>query len=134
MANPRIANRISYQNNSWLNSALCAKRGIDPDLFFQADTNATIRKRLLRVCTACPVRPICLEKNLRVPFGMYGGLTYRERVREAQRRGLTMRRLVGTSFADDDRELYQRRSIMGSKAAQSKRARKIKNTGEANDG
>lgn len=77
-----------YTLRNWRKFALCAIRGIAPDLFFVADTNAPLRNRLRRICGACEVRQFCLEENLLVSDGMFGGFTRRERIRIAIKRGI----------------------------------------------
>jgi len=127
-----IKNRITYRTDSWQSSALCAARGIDPELFFIADTNHYVRNRLRKICAICPVVSICLEENLTVPFGMYGGLIYRERIRLWNRRHRhlpAMRVKSGTSFANDPEE-YQKRSMLGRTRRRNKLAREIKNEAE----
>ena len=67
----------------WVAYAGC--RDADPDWFFpghEGDTSAA-----LRVCRGCPVREDCLEWALetRVRYGVWGGLTERERRRLLRR-------------------------------------------------
>lgn len=64
---------------SWQERGSC--RGVDADLFFPtSEDEATPGKA---ICTTCPVRLACLafslERNER--FGIWGGLTERERGR-----------------------------------------------------
>ena len=64
---------------SWQDAAACASA--DPDAFFPEQGGST---RLAKaVCRACPVRRPCLEYALasNEQFGIYGGLTERERRR-----------------------------------------------------
>ena len=77
-------------DTNWQRQAKCRTDQINPDLFFQADTWAPTRDRLRRVCGVCPVRARCLRENLTVPFGMFGGLTRRERAALAATRGIHM--------------------------------------------
>ena len=61
----------------WTASALCAQA--DPDAFFpEMGGSARAAKA---VCSRCPVRAECLAEALanREPFGVWGGLTARER-------------------------------------------------------
>jgi len=70
----------------WHRQAACRASGVDPDLFYGRDPenpNAA-RKRVRaakRVCGRCPVRELCLADALarREPFGVWGGLSERER-------------------------------------------------------
>jgi len=62
---------------SWQDAALCAET--DPEAFFpEVGQPARAAKR---VCAACPVRTECLEYAVAngVAFGVWGGLTERER-------------------------------------------------------
>lgn len=106
----------------WQLAALCARRGIDPELFFKADTNFQLKIRLRRVCAACPVVTQCLEDNLSVPHGMYGGLTWRER------RRLIARRTGRTELTSSERLGYFKVRLPSSElGARQKRARSIQN-------
>jgi hypothetical protein len=80
---------------NWQRWAKCANDGINPENFFIADTNYDMKVRLRRVCNICVVRQFCLEENLTVPFGMYGGLIYRERVELAHARGYHITKYTG---------------------------------------
>ena len=70
----------------------------DPEAFFPssgAEPDDAVRK----ICTACPVREDCLVDAIRrgEEFGIWGGLTYAERLVEARRRGIrTLRTAQGT--------------------------------------
>ncbi|TNC22916.1 WhiB family transcriptional regulator [Amycolatopsis alkalitolerans] len=76
---------------SWRAGALC--RDTDPDELFVrgADQN-----RAKVVCMGCPVRTECLAEALdsRISFGIWGGMTERER------RALLRRRPDVTSWAE----------------------------------
>ncbi|MFF3354123.1 WhiB family transcriptional regulator [Streptomyces sp. NPDC002917] len=60
----------------WSERAAC--RSSDPDELFDA---AAGQNRAKAVCTGCPVRTECLVEALdnRVEFGVWGGMTERER-------------------------------------------------------
>ncbi|MEV6393494.1 WhiB family transcriptional regulator [Streptomyces sp. NPDC051907] len=60
----------------WSEDAAC--RGADPEVLFAESAQQT---RAKEVCTACPVRTECLAEALdsRVEFGVWGGMTERER-------------------------------------------------------
>lgn len=66
----------TLQDQSWAALAACAKSSPD-DLFVQGAAQRQARA----VCFSCPVRIMCLADALdnRVPFGVWGGLTERER-------------------------------------------------------
>lgn len=72
------ANQDILPRYEWRDSALCAQT--DPELFFP-----TIARQsgfdAKKVCAACPVQVECLEFALGndVDFGIFGGLTPRER-------------------------------------------------------
>lgn len=46
--------------------------------------SAVNAERAKAICCRCPVRQTCLEANLHEPFGIFGGLTPRERRRLAR--------------------------------------------------
>ena len=60
----------------WTIAAAC--RGMDPDELF---VQGAAQNRAKMVCAACPVRTECLADALdnRVEFGVWGGMTERER-------------------------------------------------------
>jgi WhiB family redox-sensing transcriptional regulator len=64
------------QDQSWAAKAACATSAPD-DLFVQGAAQRSARA----VCFGCPVRLLCLADALdnRVPFGVWGGMTERER-------------------------------------------------------
>lgn len=64
------------QDQSWAASAACANSSPD-ELFVQGAAQRAARA----VCYSCPVRLMCLADALdnRVPFGVWGGMTERER-------------------------------------------------------
>ncbi|WP_275585541.1 WhiB family transcriptional regulator [Blastococcus saxobsidens] len=70
---------------SWRMDALCAET--DPEAFFPEKGGST--RDAKRVCTGCPVRAQCLEFALANDerFGIWGGLSERERRRLRQQRG-----------------------------------------------
>ncbi len=71
---------------SWQNYANCL--GVDPDLFFPERGAST--KEAKAVCKACVVREDCLEYALEnsEKFGIWGGLSERERRRLRRARAL----------------------------------------------
>ncbi|MEW5539360.1 WhiB family transcriptional regulator [Streptomyces cyaneofuscatus] len=67
---------MTYARTSWRENAAC--RSADPEELF-ADSAAQSRAKA--VCGGCPVRAECLAEALdnRVQFGVWGGMTERER-------------------------------------------------------
>ncbi|MTD55965.1 WhiB family transcriptional regulator [Amycolatopsis pithecellobii] len=76
---------------SWRIDALC--RDTDPDELF---VRGAEQNRAKNVCMGCPVRTECLAEALdsRISFGIWGGMTERER------RALLRRRPGVTSWAE----------------------------------
>jgi WhiB family redox-sensing transcriptional regulator len=74
---------------NWGAQAIC--RTDDPDVLF---VPGAAQKRVKAVCGACPVRTECLADALdnRIEFGIWGGMTERER------RALLRRRPTVTSW------------------------------------
>jgi WhiB family redox-sensing transcriptional regulator len=64
---------------TWRDQALCAET--DPDAFFPETGGST--REAKQLCTACTVRPDCLDSALDNDerFGIWGGLSERERRR-----------------------------------------------------
>jgi len=65
------------EEDDWRAWAVC--RGLDPDIFYphyERDSGPA-----KKVCETCPVREPCLEWALstRQPYGVWGGLTEKER-------------------------------------------------------
>lgn len=62
--------------DDWTVTAAC--RGMDPDELF---VQGAAQNRAKAVCSGCPVRTECLADALdnRVEFGVWGGMTERER-------------------------------------------------------
>ena len=71
----------------WAQLASC--RSLDPELFFPETAND--EEAAKAVCAACQVREACLAHALAAsePYGIWGGLTLRERrlLRRARRGG-----------------------------------------------
>jgi len=69
----------------WTDQALCAQT--DPEAFFPEKGGSS--REAKRVCRACPVRAECLEYALAFDerFGIWGGLSERERRRLKRQRG-----------------------------------------------
>ncbi len=73
---------------SWIDDwpAHAACRGMDPDRLF---VQGAAQNRAKAVCAACPVRAECLADALDndIEFGIWGGMTERERRALLRRRG-----------------------------------------------
>jgi WhiB family redox-sensing transcriptional regulator len=76
---------IAEDRPEWMDDAAC--RGVDPDVFYPVTTTGV--KRAQQYCDGCPVRVDCLmfAINLGEEWGIWGGLTERDRRRI--RRGRT---------------------------------------------
>jgi WhiB family redox-sensing transcriptional regulator len=74
------------RDNAWMDLGNCM--GVDPDLFFPARGAST--REAKEVCRQCVVQEQCLEYALihRERFGIWGGLSERERRRIRRARGL----------------------------------------------
>jgi WhiB family redox-sensing transcriptional regulator len=73
------------RDTRWMDDAYC--RGIDPELFYPERGESTAEAKA--VCRGCAVRAQCLEYALTSPlekFGVWGGLSERERRRLRRRR------------------------------------------------
>lgn len=71
---------------SWQKDAAC--RGVNPELFFPTRGDDT--RVASRICSSCPVREECLEYAIShvEKFGIWGGLSERERRRLRRQRKL----------------------------------------------
>ncbi|MCY3785142.1 MAG: WhiB family transcriptional regulator [bacterium] len=87
----------SHLQDAWKQSANCL--GVDPDLFFPERGAST--KEAKRVCGACVVRQECLEYALEngEKFGIWGGMSERERRRVRRERALARREATGSATA-----------------------------------
>ena len=76
-------------DNSWQDQANCL--GVDPDLFFPERGAST--REAKEVCRGCVVRAECLEFALQngEKFGIWGGLSERERRRIRRQRAQAAR-------------------------------------------
>jgi WhiB family redox-sensing transcriptional regulator len=74
---------------SWRSQGRC--RGTDPDIFYPAVEDEAAAREAKAICSTCPVRTPCLEHALAVreKFGVWGGLTERERRRALRQRRRT---------------------------------------------
>lgn len=80
---------------SWQDFANCL--GVDPDLFFPERGAST--REAKEVCRGCVVREECLEYALGngEKFGIWGGMSERERRRIRRQRALARRAAAGAS-------------------------------------
>jgi WhiB family transcriptional regulator, redox-sensing transcriptional regulator len=86
----RRGHRFELGDRSWQTQANCL--GVDPDLFFPERGAST--REAKAVCRGCVVREDCLEYALvnGEKFGIWGGLSERERRRIRRQRALAGRR------------------------------------------
>jgi len=80
-------------DHGWQDRANCL--GVDPDLFFPERGAST--REAKEVCRGCVVREECLEFALQngEKFGIWGGLSERERRRIRRQRTQAARSVVG---------------------------------------
>ena len=80
---------------SWQDEANCL--GVDPDLFFPERGAST--REAKEVCKGCVVREDCLEFALAngEKFGIWGGMSERERRRIRRARAIARRNAVATA-------------------------------------
>lgn len=85
----------------WTTAAAC--RGSDPDSLF---VQGAAQNRAKAICMGCPVRTECLADSLdnRIEFGVWGGMTERERRALLRRRPQvsSWRRLLETARQEYD--------------------------------
>jgi len=81
-----IVNLIGGPHQTWQRKANCM--GVDPDLFFPERGSST--REAKEVCRGCVVREECLEYAVTYgeKFGIWGGLSERERRKIRRRRTL----------------------------------------------
>jgi WhiB family redox-sensing transcriptional regulator len=89
MMEQRRGHRFDLGDRSWQGQANCL--GVDPDLFFPERGAST--REAKGVCRGCVVREECLEYALvnGEKFGIWGGLSERERRRIRRQRTLARR-------------------------------------------
>tara|TARA_Y100001951_G_C11277693_1_gene263077 strand:- start:837 stop:1124 length:288 start_codon:yes stop_codon:yes gene_type:complete len=85
-----LNNLLRLQELWWQEDANCKDK--DPDLFFP-NRGASTRKAK-EICNACEVQEYCLEYAIvnAEKFGIWGGLSERERRKIRKERGLTRKR------------------------------------------
>jgi WhiB family transcriptional regulator, redox-sensing transcriptional regulator len=86
---------IRLDDRSWQDRANCL--GVDPDLFFPERGAST--REAKEVCRGCVVRMDCLEYALvnGEKFGIWGGMSERERRRLRRQRAQAARRPMVTA-------------------------------------
>lgn len=89
----RIGRKQLMLDTSWQASSNCL--GVDPDLFFPERGAST--KEAKEVCRGCIVREDCLEFALNngEKFGIWGGMSERERRRIRRQRALARQEAAG---------------------------------------
>src|SRR3954470_20316700 len=103
----RVVRKIDVFDRSWQDQANCL--GVDPDLFFPERGAST--REAKEVCRGCVVRVECLEYALQngEKFGIWGGMSERERRRIRRARALARRR-GNTTYAYQ----FKNRPVAGS--------------------
>ena len=88
----RMGRKHLMLDTSWQEFANCL--GVDPDLFFPERGAST--REAKEVCRGCVVRPDCLEFALAngEKFGIWGGMSERERRRIRRQRALERQQSV----------------------------------------
>jgi len=71
------AELVDTRPDAWKTAAAC--RGTDPELWYPGRGQDT--KHAKAICADCPVRAECLQAGLREYFGIWAGLSERERRR-----------------------------------------------------
>jgi WhiB family redox-sensing transcriptional regulator len=98
---------MSNSTHDWAAQGAC--RGSNPDTLF---VQGAAQNRVKSVCFGCPVRTECLADALdnRTEFGVWGGMTERERRALLKRRPnvRSWRRLLETARAEHERILVVR--------------------------
>src|ERR671917_274919 len=86
-----LLDALYRENRVWQDQANCM--GVDPDLFFPERGAST--REAKEVCRGCVVREDCLEYALAngEKFGIWGGMSERERRRIRRARALARRQM-----------------------------------------
>ena len=90
-----VTSEIATGDRTWQDYANCL--GVDPDLFFPERGAST--KEAKEVCRGCVVREDCLEYALSnsEKFGIWGGMSERERRRIRRARAIARRSAAGAT-------------------------------------
>jgi WhiB family redox-sensing transcriptional regulator len=91
----RLEDEVGSDLKDWKSRANCM--GVDPDLFFPERGMST--REAKEVCRGCVVREDCLEYALAngEKFGIWGGMSERERRRLRRARALARRDVASAS-------------------------------------
>ena len=91
----RPEHEVGAEADDWKSKANCM--GVDPDLFFPERGMST--REAKEVCRGCVVREDCLEYALAngEKFGIWGGMSERERRRLRRARALARRDVASAS-------------------------------------
>ncbi|MDX1691151.1 MAG: WhiB family transcriptional regulator [Acidimicrobiia bacterium] len=83
MATPFTRMLAEADDRPWAAHAAC--RSADPDLFFGGEDDQV--RSAVTICRGCPVLDDCRDwaLDLRIPYGVWGGMTERERRRALRR-------------------------------------------------
>ena len=94
----RIGRKHLILDTSWQEMANCL--GVDPDLFFPERGAST--REAKEVCRGCVVREDCLEYALAngEKFGIWGGMSERERRRIRRQRALERQAAAASAAAE----------------------------------
>ena len=92
-----VTSEIATGDRTWQDYANCL--GVDPDLFFPERGAST--KEAKEVCRGCVVREDCLEYALSnsEKFGIWGGMSERERRRIRRARAIARRSAASAATA-----------------------------------
>ena len=92
---PRLVGGMDVEVRAWQSRANCM--GVDPELFFPERGAST--REAKEVCRGCVVRSDCLEYALAngEKFGIWGGLSERERRKVRRSRALARRTGAATA-------------------------------------
>ena len=92
-----VTSEIATGDRTWQDYANCL--GVDPDLFFPERGAST--KEAKEVCRGCVVREDCLEYALSnsEKFGIWGGMSERERRRIRRARAIARRSAASAAAA-----------------------------------
>ena len=95
----RMGRKHLMLDTSWQEFANCL--GVDPDLFFPERGAST--REAKEVCRGCVVRPDCLEFALAngEKFGIWGGMSERERRRIRRQRALERQQLAPLTVSSE---------------------------------
>lgn len=81
---------MELENTSWMSKAACIDH--DTEVFYPESGDTKAAKKAITICKSCSVRDECLYHALTSPesFGVWGGFTYRARLKIARSMGTTI--------------------------------------------